>query len=143
MLIRKDTSNSPLAPERNDSPIPLLIRLLLNRCTETNSTHNPIAKLLIQHRLVRIPIILHNLKEPVNQRLARRQLRQLAAVRQARELRLSQCRLWDIEELGEFGEVFGRGARLAVEEGGAGYFVAAQGGGDGFEGDVLAFLRFE
>lgn len=62
--------NSPLSPQRNNCPvIALLIRLLLNLCAEGNRTHNAIPKLLIQYRLVRISIILHNLIQPVDQRL--------------------------------------------------------------------------
>jgi hypothetical protein len=39
------------------------------------------------------------------------------------------------EEVREFGDVFGRSGGLAVEERCDGYFVAAEGGGDGFEGE--------
>jgi hypothetical protein len=65
----KAWKNSPLPSHRNHRPvIPLIIRLLLYLGAETNGTHNTIPELLIQHRLVRIPVVLHNLVQSVDER---------------------------------------------------------------------------
>ncbi|CAG8647440.1 1932_t:CDS:2, partial [Scutellospora calospora] len=131
------------ARKRNLDPLPLLIRLLLHLGTERNSTHDPIPELLINHTLVRIPIVLHNLIQPVNQRLTRRHFERAAAVREVHQLRLAQLGFGDVEDLGEVHEVLLRGGRVAVEHGGRGDFFAAEGLGDGFEGEVLGFFGGE
>jgi len=91
----------PLAPKRNLNPLPLLISLLLHLRAETDRTHDAIPKLLVNHTLVRIPIVLHNLIQPVNQRLTRRHLERAAAVREVHDLGLAQLGLGDVEDLGE------------------------------------------
>lgn len=51
--------------------------------------------------------------------------------------------LRDIEGFGQVGDVLGRGFGLAVEEGGDGDFVAAEGLGEGFEGEVFGLFGGE
>lgn len=77
----KISKNSPLPPHRDHRPvIPLIIRLLLYLGAETDSAHNTIPELLIQHRLVRIPVVLHNLVQSVDERFHRWHRPRTAAV---------------------------------------------------------------
>lgn len=81
--------NSPFAPQSNNSPvIAIRIRLLLHFGRKGNSAHNPIPKLLIENSLVRVPVVLHNLIQPVDQGLLRRHLNGATAVRKAAQLLL-------------------------------------------------------
>jgi hypothetical protein len=139
----KTRINIPLSPQRNLNPLPLLIRLLLDLCAETDRTHNTIPKLLIDNTLVSVPIVLHNLIQPVDQGLAGRHLERAAAVREVHDLGLTQLGLGDVEDLGELLDVLLVGGRVAVEHGGGGDFLAAEGLGDGFEGEVLGFFGGE
>lgn len=62
--------HSPFSPPRDHDPRgTILINLLLNLCAKANRTHNTIPKLLIQNRLVRIPVVLDDLVQPVDQGL--------------------------------------------------------------------------
>ena len=126
--------NVPFPPQLDHDPLPLLIRLLAHTRTEANRTHNSIPKLLIDHRLIRIPVVLHDLIQSIDQRLLRRHRHTLPAIGPPRELR-GQSRVVDVEEFGQGGDVVGGSAGLAVEDGGDGDFIAAEGGGDGFEGE--------
>lgn len=137
------TRNSPFAPESDNSPIiPIRIRLLLHLGRKRNSTHDPIPKLLVENRLVRIPVILHNLVQPVDQGLLGRHLNGATAVREAAQLLFENLGR-DIEELGEFPDVFWGGLGLAVEEGCCGDFIAADVLGDLLEAELLLGLGFE
>ena len=104
---------------------------------EADGAHDPVPELLVQHRLVRIPVVLHDLVQPVDQRLLGRHLDGLAAVGEPRELRL-EGGMVDVEGLGELLDVLGGGSGLAVEESGDGDFVAAELLGEGFEGELFA-----
>lgn len=131
----KPRKRQPLPPQRDNSPvIPLLIRLLVNLGRERNRRHDPVPKLLVQHRLVRIPIVLHDLVKTVDQRLLGRHFHGAAAVREAREL-LAQLVMGDAEERRELLDVLGGGLGLAVEDCGGGDFVAADVLGDLLKGE--------
>ena len=108
-----------------------------------NGTHDPIAKLLVQHRFIRIPIILHNLIQAVDQRLSGRHLHRPATVGETSDLRLQQRGLRDVQDFGQVLDVVFVGARLAVEECCDGDFVAPEGLGDGFEAEVFGLLLGE
>lgn len=120
--------NSPLPPQRNNSPLgPFIVHLLLDLRTKANSTHDPIPEFLVQHRLIRVPIILHNLIQAVYQRLGRGHGPRAAAVGEACGLELrGEGRVVEVQELGERGDVGGGGGALAVEERGNGDFGAVQ-----------------
>lgn len=130
----KRNTNSPLAPHGNNRiRIPLIIHLLLHLTTEANRTHDPIPKLLIEHRLVRIPVVLHDLVQPIDQRFHGGHGPGAAAVREAQQLR-AQLGLGDAQDVGELGDVLGPRARLAVEERGHEDLAAPERRGDGLEG---------
>lgn len=129
--------NSPFPPHGNNRPvIPLVVRLLLHVRRERDGAHNTVPELLVHHRLVRIPVVLHDLVQAVDQRLARRHVHRAAPVRVAGQ-RGGQAVLGDCEKGGEGLDVVGRGARLAVEDGGRGDLAAANVLGDLLEGDGL------
>ena len=139
----RESHNSPLPPQRNNGPIiPLLIRLLLDLGAEANGAHDAIAKLLIQHRLVRVAVVLHDLVEAVDQRLDGGHGPGAAAVREAEQL-LREHGFGDGEERGERRDVGGRGRGLPVEERGDGDFGPVEGAGDGLEGEVLGGFGIE
>ena len=136
--------NSPLPPQININPLnPLIINLLLHMRRKRNGTHNPIPKLLVQHSLIRIPIILHYLIQSINQRFLWRHLDRAASIRHSCDLRRVERGLGDVEELGEVLDVFWAGVGLAVEERCGCYLVTAEGFGDGFEGEVFGLFLGE
>ena len=57
----------PFPPKSNDSPVSLLVRLFLHLRRKTDSAHNAITKFLIQHGLVCVSIVLHDLEQAVDQ----------------------------------------------------------------------------
>lgn len=126
-------ANSPLAPEGDLDPVALLIRLLLNVRAEGNGTHDTVTKLLVQHSLVGIAVVLDDLVEAVDQGLLRGHLHLVASVRVARHLGSLQCRFVDFEAFGEVLDVFWRGLSLSVEQGSNCYLIAAQCFGDSLE----------
>jgi len=131
------TMNPPFSSQCDDRPIvPILIRLLLHLRAETNRTHNPISKLLVQHRLISIPIVLHNLVQSVNQRLLWRHLDTAATVWKPTQLNLERAMV-DVEDRGKFLDVFWASSGLAVENGGDGDLFAADFFGECFEGELL------
>lgn len=134
---------APLAPQSDLNPLSLLISLLLHLRAKRNRTHDTIAKLLVNHTLVRISVVLHNLIKSVHQRLARRHLERAATVGEVHQLGLAQLGFGDLKDLGQLLQVFFVGWGVAVEHGGGGDFLAAEVFGDGFEGEVLGFLRVE
>lgn len=135
--------NLPFPTKGNNSPIvPIPIRLFLHLCRERNSTHNPISKLLIQHRLIRIPIILNNLIESVNKRLPWGHFHRTAPVRESAELLLEK-RLRNVEDGCEILDVLGRCLGLAVEDGCCCYFIAANMLGNLFETEFFGCFGFE
>merc|ERR1712098_961078 len=82
----------PFASHLNVDPCDaILVDLLLDVSRECNGAHDPVAKLLIEYRLVGIAIVLHNLVETVDQRLFGRHLDTLATVWEARQLRRQSC----------------------------------------------------
>jgi hypothetical protein len=113
---KRRRKNSPLPPQRNNRPRrPTLIHLLLHLRTKRNRAHNPIPKLLIQDRLIRIPIILHNLIQAVNQRFHRRHRARSPPIGKSKQL-LRELRFRHVQDLGEFLDVGGGGLCLPVEE---------------------------
>jgi len=133
----------PLAPHCNYSPIvALLISLLLNLRRERNCTHDTVAKLLVQHRLVRVPIVLHNLVESVDQRLNRGHWTSTSTVWKPEELLGEQCMVGS-EDLGELLDVLWGCLRLPVEESRDGNFGATELLRDGFKCETLACLGIE
>lgn len=129
------TVRKPFAPHRNNRPSgPLLIHLLLHLRAKRNRTHDPISKLLIQHRFIRVSIILHNLIKSVDQRLDGWHGAGAATVGEAQQL-LCELGFRHVEDGGELLHIFGRGLGLAVEERGDGDFGAAEFSGDAFEGE--------
>ena len=129
--------SSPLSPQRNHRPlIPLLIRLFFHLGRKANRTHDPISKFLVQYRLVRVPIVLDNLIQPVNQRLPRRHVHHVAPEGKAGQLLLQRAVL-DIQDRGELFHVFGSSLRLAVKDGGDGDFIATELLGNVGEGELF------
>lgn len=133
----------PLAAQGNLDPIALVIRLLLHLSAERDRTHDAVAKLLVQHSLVSISIVLHDLVQPVHQWLPRRHLHLPPTIREGSELGLEQLRLGDIEDLAQVLDILLACLGLAVEQRGAGDFVTAESLGDSLEGQVLLLLRGE
>ena len=130
--------NIPFPPQRNDGPIiTILIRLLVHLGRERDGTHDPIPELLIQNRLVRIPIILHNLIQPINQRFLGRHVHRTTPIRKATQLLLEQG-LRNPQDRGELLDIFGGGLGLAVEDGRNGDFIATEVLGDLLEGQLPA-----
>lgn len=122
---RRKTQHLPLSSPRNHDPRgAILIDLLLDLCAEADSTHNTIPKLLIQNRLVRIPIILNDLVQPVNQRLDGRHGTGTATVREAHELGCEDL-LLQPKELGQLLDISRGGRCLPIEDGCDGDFAAA------------------
>jgi len=139
----KTAINIPLAPKGNLNPLPLLIRLLLNLRAEADRTHDTIPELLVDHTLVSVPVVLHNLVQPVDQGFTRGHLERTAAVREVHDLGLAQLGLGDVEDLGQVLDVLLVGWGVAVEHGGGRDLLAAEGLGDGFEGEVLGLFGGE
>lgn len=139
----KKNFHSPLSLQCNHRPRrPRLVHLLVDLRLEANPAHDAVAKPLIQDRLVRVAVVLHHLVEPVDERLRRRHGHRGPAVGKSRHL-LAQLPGVDAQEGAELVDILGRGARLAVEEGGAGHFAAAEVGGDVCKGEVLGGFGLE
>lgn len=134
--------NSPLAPQGNYSPLSLVVNLLLNLSAETNSTHDSIAKLLVQHRLEWVPVVLDNLKKSVNKGFLWRHIQRASSIRPRAQL-LGERGLVDFEERREGCNVRGGGLCLAIEESCNSNFVAPDFLADGFEAEVLLGFGFE
>lgn len=130
--------SSPLSPHRYHRPlIPILIRLFFHLGRKANGTHDPIPKLLVQHRLVRVAIVLDNLIQPVNQRLPRRHVHHLAPEGKAGQLLLQRAVL-DFKDRRELFNVLGCSLRLAVEDGSDGDFIATELLSDVCEGELFS-----
>lgn len=135
--------HSPLPPQRNNRPIiPLLIHLLLDLRTEGDGRHDAVAKLLVQHGLVGVAVVLHDLVQSVDQRLDRRHGPRAPAVRETQQLGAERG-LGDVEDAGERADVCCRGLRLPVEERGHGHLGAPQLFGDAGEGEGLGSFGVE
>lgn len=135
--------NLPFPTKGNNSPIvPIPIRLLLHLGRERNSTHNPISKLLIQHRLICIPIILNNLIQTVNKWFPGGHFHRTTPIRKATKLVLEK-RLRDVEDGCEILDVLRGCLGLAVEDGCCGYFIAADVLGDLLETEFFGCFGFE
>lgn len=120
----------PLSTQRNDGPVnSLLVRLLLNLCAECNSAHDSVTKLLVQHRLVRISVVLHNLVESVDKWLDGWHRSSTTSVRAAC-VELGKLGLGDVENGGELRDICFVGLRLSVEDGGNCDFGSTEGAGD-------------
>lgn len=133
----------PLSSPGNHNPrSAILINLLLDLCTEANSTHDTISELLVQNRLVRISIILNDLVESVNHRLDGRHRTGAATVGEAHELRCEDF-LLQAEDLRQLLNVFRRGRGLSVEDGRDGNLTAAEVLGKLFKGQVRVVLGGE
>ena len=90
--------------------------------TKSNRAHDPISKLLIQNRLVRIPVVLHNLEQSIDQRLTGWHLQQLASGWDAGDVGGEEGGDGDVEEDAEVLHILVAGFGLAVEERGYGDF---------------------
>jgi hypothetical protein len=135
-------SNSPFPPQCNHSPLPLIINLLLNLGAEANGAHDTVTKLLIQHRLEGVAVVLDNLKESVDEWFLWWHVQSPPPIGPRGQL-LSEGGLVDGEEGGEGLDVLGGSLGLAIEEGGYGDFVAPDFLADGLEGEVLFSLCLE
>ena len=139
----KKQIDSPLAPQGNDSPsIPILIRLLLDLGGKTDRAHDPVPKLLVQYRLVRISIRLDHFIQPVNQWLLGRHLHHVAPEGKPCQLFL-QLTLFDSQDRGQLFDILGDGLRLTVEDGGDGDFIAAELLGNVGKGELLGSFSGE
>ena len=108
--------NIPFASKCDNGPsIALLIDLLLNLCAKRNRAHNPVAKLLVQYRLERVSIVLHNLVKSVDQRIFWRHWTSRSSVRVNTE-RLGQVLLGDVESGGEDLYILRGSGGLPIEE---------------------------
>ena len=133
----------PFPTKGNNSPIiPISIRLLLHLGRERNSTHNPIPELLIQHRLIRIPIVLDNLIQSVNKRFPGGHFHRTTTIRKTTQLLLEK-RLRNVEDGCEILDVLGGCLGLAVKDGCCGYFIAADVLGDLLEAEFLRCFGFK
>lgn len=132
----------PFPPQSYDSPVTLVISLLLNLGRERDGAHDAISELLVQNGLVGVPVVLYNLEEAVDQRLFGRHIDCSAPVRPASHLRLKLV-LGDVQELGQVLDVVRAGLGLAVKKRRNGDLFAAELLGDGFEGQVLLLLGLE
>lgn len=133
----------PFPSQGDDSPIiPILIRLLLHLSRERDSAHDPIAKLLVQDRLVRIPIVLHNLIQPVDQGLFGRHIHRMTTERVTRQLSFQLGFLYPKDSCKVL-DIFGGGLGLAVEDGCHCDFVAAEFLRDLLKGELLLGFGFE
>jgi hypothetical protein len=133
----------PLATESDLDPLSLLVGLLLHLSAERDRTHDTIAELLVDHTLVGISVVLHNLVQSVYQWLARRHLERTSAVGEVHQLSLAQLGFGDLKDLGQFLQVFLVRRSVAVEHGGGGDFLATKVFSDGLEGEILGLLCVE
>ncbi len=133
----------PFASQGDNSPIvPILVRLFLDLCRERDSTHDPISKFLIQYSLVRIPVVLYNFIEAVDQRLLGRHVHGVATKRVACQL-IAELAFVHTQHVGELFNIFGCRLGLAVEDCCDSYFVAAKLLRYVFKCEVLGCFRFE
>lgn len=109
-------SNLPFASQRDNSPLGAsLIYLCLNLGSKIDSTHNTVAKLLIEDRLEGIAVVLYNLVETVDEGLCGWHGSRLATVGEAQQL-LRQDFAGNIEGSAKLVNVLGRSCCLSVEE---------------------------
>lgn len=120
----------------------ILINLLLDLRAEANSTHDTISKLLIQDRLVRISVVLDDFVQSVDHRFDGWHGTGAPTVGEAHELRCEDL-LLQAENLRQLLDVFRRGRRLTIENGGDGDLATAEVLGDLFKGEVRLGLRGE
>ena len=57
----------PLSSPSNLHPVSLFICLLLHVRAESDGAHDPVAKLLVQNRLISVAVVLYHLKQTINQ----------------------------------------------------------------------------
>jgi hypothetical protein len=86
-----ERGNIPLSSQGDNGPVvSLLVNLLLNLGAEGDGAHDSIAKLLVQHGLVGIAVVLHDLVQSVDERLDRWHGTSTATVWEAEELLLEE-----------------------------------------------------
>lgn len=118
--------HSPLAPPGNDYPgIALLVHLLLHLGAEADGAHDSVTKLLVQNRLVGVPVVLDDLVQAVDERLNRGHGARATTVGDSHQLGREDL-LGDVEERGELLDILGGGLCLSVEYGRDGDLAAAQ-----------------
>lgn len=83
----------------------VLVDLLVDVGRERNGRHDAVAELLVEHGLVRVPVVLDDLVQAVDQGLFGRHLDALAAVGKAGELGRERA-VVDAEVVGQFLDVF-------------------------------------
>ena len=132
----------PLAAQSDDSPITLLISLLLDLGAERDGAHDTITKLFVQDGLVGVAIVLYNLEQSVYQRLFWWHLHLATTVWESRQLDLETF-LWHFKKLGKLFDVLRRGLSLAIEQSGYGDLRSTEVLGNGLEGEVLLGFGFE
>lgn len=83
MLLQRD-HNLPFPSQGDDRPVvPIFVRFFLHLGRKSDSTHDSVPKFLIQYGLVRIPVILHNLVDAVDQWLLGRHIHGVTSKRKA------------------------------------------------------------
>lgn len=133
----------PLAPPRDDDPLrPVRVDLLLDVGREADGAHDAVAELLVQDGLVRVPVVLDDLVQAVDERLDGGHGPGPAPVRDGHELR-GQRLPGEAQQAGQLVDVRRRGLRLPVEERRDGDLAAAEVPGDLLEGEVLFGLGGE
>lgn len=126
-LRRSESSKrKPFAAKLDIDPChAVLVHLLVHRRAKGNRAHDAIAKLFINHRLVRIAVVLHNLVEAVDERLDGRHGACTAAVGKATNIFLERI-LIETERFCQDTYVLGRGRGLAIKDGGDSDLAATQ-----------------
>lgn len=139
----RELQDSPLALHREHRPgVALLVDLLVHLGREGDGAHDAVSELLVQHGLVCLTVVLHNLVQAVDERIPGRHVNSLSAVRKASQTHLQVGRR-DPEQRAELVDIFGRRPGMAVEESSHCYLAAAEVVCDLLEGELLACLALE
>ena len=135
--------NSPFTTQRDDGPvISLGVSLLVHLGREGDGTHDAIAKLLIQHRLVRISIILHDLIQSIDERFFGWHLHRPTTIRETAQLSYQKI-VWNPQQVGQVVDIFWRGLGLAIEDGSRGDLITTNVLADSLETQLLSSFGIE
>lgn len=141
--LRSKRFTVPFALQSNHHPRGAgLVNLLIDRCVEADSAHDPISELLIHDGLVCVAVVLHDLVEPVDQGLDGRHGSSPAPVREPQQL-VGEVLLGDAENLRQLINILGGCLSLAVKERGGGNLAAPKLLSDGLKAQPLCSLGVE
>lgn len=130
----------PFSPQSDYSPgAPILICLLFYCCRESDRAHNTIPEFLVQNGFVRIPVVLDDFVESVDQWLLWRHIYCMTSHRES-VWEITKAILTNLKHFGEILDIIRRCFGLTIEDGGDSYFISPKFIGDFFESEI--FDRF-